>query len=176
MTASATAQPADALQTEIRVFRHLGVMVQAVVGANTAGITHHESLVSPSAGGNCLNWVMGHLLWTYNAVLPRLGQQAVMPAAELERYRRGGDPIESGGEAMDFGKLMAAWNEATARVDAGMAALTSRDLDGPGVQTGSPEPDSTFRESLTTLLFHQAYHGGQTAVLRRVAGREGAIR
>jgi uncharacterized damage-inducible protein DinB len=26
------------------------------------------------------------------------------------------------------------------------------------------------------LMFHQAYHAGQTAVLRRIAGKEGAIR
>jgi uncharacterized damage-inducible protein DinB len=29
---------------------------------------------------------------------------------------------------------------------------------------------------LATVFFHQAYHAGQAGVLRRVAGREGAIR
>jgi uncharacterized damage-inducible protein DinB len=44
--------------------------------------------------------------------------------------------------------------------------------------TNSPSgnPDETVRSLITTVMFHQAYHAGQTAVLRRIAGREGAIR
>ena len=34
----------------------------------------------------------------------------------------------------------------------------------------------TVRSIINTVMFHQAYHAGQTAVLRRIAGKEGAIR
>jgi uncharacterized damage-inducible protein DinB len=45
----------------------------------------------------------------------------------------------------------------------------------------APGPDSdgelteTVRSLLGTILFHQAYHSGQTGLLRRIAGKPGAI-
>ena len=38
------------------------------------------------------------------------------------------------------------------------------------------DPDETVGSLLSVVLFHQAYHAGQTAVLRRVAVKDGAIR
>ena len=49
-------------------------------------------------------------------------------------------------------------------------------LDRPAPHSPSGNPDETVRSLLTTVFFHQAYHAGQTALLRRIAGREGAIR
>jgi len=48
-------------------------------------------------------------------------------------------------------------------------------LDRP-VKSPTGNPNETVRTLLTTIMFHQAYHAGQTAVLRRIAGKEGAIR
>lgn len=62
------------------------------------------------------------------------------------------------------------------RVDAGLAGLTPDVVDSPAAGSPTGNPDETVRSLLTTVMFHQAYHAGQTAVLRRVAGKEGAIR
>ncbi len=35
-----------------------------VLEVNTAGVTHEQSLWLPSPGGNCLNWIAGHILVT----------------------------------------------------------------------------------------------------------------
>ena len=32
---------------------------------NLAGITHEESFVRPAPAGNCLNWVLGHIVATH---------------------------------------------------------------------------------------------------------------
>lgn len=170
------AEAASTLETELQGYRQLAGMASAVVGMNVAGVTHEDSLRRPAPGGNCLNWVIGHLVWVYNGFLPLLDQPPVLPEGALERYRRGAPPLDGGRDAIEFGALMAAWNEASARVDAGLARLSPERLDGAGVRTGADSVDESFRASVTTVMFHQAYHAGQTGVLRRLIGREGAIR
>jgi hypothetical protein len=49
-------------------------------------------------------------------------------------------------------------------------------MDGPAPFSPSKNPKETLRSLLTTVLFHQAYHSGQTGLLRRIAGKEGAIK
>ena len=162
--------------SEVGVFRQQTQMIHKVVGVNLQGVTHEESLIQPDPGGNCLNWVLGHLLWAYNGALPLLGQEPVMDKDGLKRYARGSSPIENPAEAMDVQELLSRWDEATKRMDAGLASLTPEVMDQPAPNSPSGNPNETVRSLLTTLLFHQAYHTGQTGILRRVTGKEGAIR
>lgn len=120
--------------------------------------------------------MLGHLLTVYDGVLPLLGQQPVLGTEALKRYARGGEPIREPSEAIDFQQLLAAWNEAVERVDAGLATLDPDLLDQPAPMSPTGNPDETIRSLVTTVTFHQAYHAGQTAVLRRIAGKAGAIR
>jgi uncharacterized damage-inducible protein DinB len=140
-----------------------------------AGLTHQDSLVQPSPAGNRLNWVLGHLLWAYNGILPLLNQEPVMDQESLKRYARGAPPIRDDSEALDFQNLLNAWTEVVERFEAGLAGITPDLLDRPA-DSPTDDPDETVRTLLTTVMFHQAYHAGQTAVLRRIAGKEGAIR
>ena len=161
---------------EIDLWRSQTKMTRAVVAANLDGITHQHSLDQPEPGGNRLNWVFGHLLWAYNNVLPMLGQQQVLDPARLERYARGQRPLEDPADAIDFQELLAAWQSAVGRVDEGLSRIDPEILDRPVPGSPSGNPNETVRSLLTTMMFHQAYHAGQTAVLRRIAGKEGAIR
>ena len=99
-----------------------------------------------------------------------------MEAAALKHYARGAPPIRDRAEALTFGEILSAWNQAVERVDAGLAGLTPEVLDRPAPASPTDNPHETVRSLLTTVMFHQAYHAGQTAVLRRIAGKEGAIR
>ena len=142
---------------------------------NVKDLTQEESLIQPQPGGNCLNWVVGHLVCIYGEILPILGQEPVMKEA-LKRYARGSAPIQDPAEALDLQELMKGWDEATKRVDAGLAGLTAEDLDKPSPVSPADNPKETVRSIMSTILFHQAYHAGQTGILRRIAGKEGAIR
>jgi uncharacterized damage-inducible protein DinB len=161
--------------SEVEVFRHQARATRHVVRVNVDGVTHEESLIQPAPGGSCLNWVVGHLLTTYNQSLPMLGQEPVMEKGALKRYARGSAPLQDPAEARDFQELLTAWEEANERFDAGLARLTAEVLDRPAPRSPSNDPKETVRSLLAVILFHQAYHAGQTGLLRRIAGKDGAI-
>jgi len=172
MTSSTT----PALPGELQSFRHLAMLADRVLRANLAGVTHEESLVQPQPAGNCLNWVVGHLVNIYNSSLPLFGQERVIDPEALKVYDRGAPPLTDPAAATDLHRLVALWEEIAARVDAGIGSLSVEGLDHPAPFSPSGNPDETVRSLIATVLFHQAYHAGQTGVLRRIAGREGVIK
>jgi hypothetical protein len=161
---------------EVEVFRQQARMAHMVVRKNTEGLTHEDSLIQPQPEGNCLNFVVGHLMSVYDQALRLVGQEPVLGVEALKRYMRGSPPLRDPAEAMDFGALMAAWDTASERFIAGLATLTPEVMERP-----MPGPDSkgelteTVRSLLSVILFHQTYHAGQTGLLRRIIGKEGAI-
>jgi uncharacterized damage-inducible protein DinB len=167
--------PAIDSVSELQSFRHQARLAHRVVRLNVDGLTHEESLVQPRPGGNCLNWIVGHLVWVYAGVLPMLHQEPVLPQDVLSRYARGAPALRNPDEARDFGELTAAWDEATRRVDAGLAAFPAEELSRPAPHSPGGDPDETIRSLLSTIFFHQSYHAGQTGVLRRIVGKPGAI-
>jgi len=160
---------------EVEILRQNAGATHRIVKLNLEGITQEDSLIQPRPAGNCLNWVVGHLLNTYNQILPLLGQQPVMEKGALSRYARGAGPLQNSEGALALSALMAAWDLAASRVDAGLASLTPSVLDAPAPMSPRNDPNETVRSLLALVTFHQAYHAGQTGILRRMAGKEGAL-
>ena len=162
---------------ELGIFRRQAGGVNRTVKINLAGVTHEESMIQPGPGGNCINWVLGHLLSIYNQALPLLGQQPVLDQPTITRYARGSDAITDPADARRFEELMTAWDETVKRIDTGLAGLTPETLDRPApAGSGPSEPGDKVRDTLSVLMFHQGYHAGQTGVLRRLVGKAGAIK
>jgi len=160
---------------EVEVFRNNAYVTDKALKVNLAGLTQADSLVQPSPGGNCLNWVVGHLLCVYNNVLLMLGQEQVVAPERLKRYDRGTSPIQNSAEALELSELLSAWEKALPRIDTGLAALTQERLDEKAPISPTNNPDETVRSLLAVVGFHQAYHVGQLGILRRIAGKPGAI-
>ena len=160
---------------DVEVFRHNARTTQKIVRLNLEGITHEESLIQPQPAGNCLNWVLGHLLCVYDQVLPMLGQKPAMEKGALKRYSRGTPSLQDPAEAVQLNSLLAGWDTASERIDAGLATLTSTALDAAVPSSPTNNPNETVRSLLSLISFHQAYHAGQLGILRRLAGKKGAI-
>ncbi len=133
-----------------------------VISANTDGITHEESLISPAQGGNSLNWVVGHILVSRDDAREILGLPRLSDEKMAALYKRGSKQLDIK-SAFPFDELRAKLKEAQSEFEDAVAAA---DL--------SSKPDDL--KELTTLAFHEAYHSGQTGILRRIAGKEGAIK
>jgi hypothetical protein len=156
--------------------RHQAHLTRTVVRLNADGISHDDSLVQPRPGGNCFNWVLGHLIAIYGEALPLLGQERVRSRDELSHYARGAPPITSAAEALRIEDLEAWWEESCARFDTGLAALPEERLAERVPNSPTNNPDETLGSLLATVVFHQAYHSGQLGVLRRIAGKPGVIK
>jgi hypothetical protein len=172
---STTTQPIPKAAGEIEVFQQITHVTHMVLRLTVDGLTQEDSLIQPQPTGNCLNWVVGHLLCVYDQMLPLLGQAPVMQPGVLQRYERGSAPIKSASEAMDLSYLLIGIEEAVARVNAGLPGLTEETLDSPAPFSPTGNPNETVRSLLTLTAFHQAYHVGQAGLLRRLAGKKGAI-
>lgn len=164
------------MSNSIENLQSLASKVRFCVDVNTNGISDTESLVSPQPEGNSMNWVVGHLTVMYNKLLPMFGEQPVVSMDRLARYDRGSAPIENGSEAIPFTELLAAWKKSAELIDTGLTRIPTGMLAQPVPDSPTGNPKETIESLLFTMMFHQAYHSGQLGVLRRVAGKEGAIK
>ncbi|UCC72948.1 MAG: DinB family protein [Gemmatimonadota bacterium] len=145
------------------------------VRANTEGLTQEDALVQPTAGGNCLNWVLGHIMDSRNATLRLLGREPLREERYVEVYRRGSPPLVEASNALPLGTIMADYEESQGMIVQGLRELTAARLAEGASFGGTVDTDENVGSVLARLVFHEAYHAGQTGVLRRIAGRNGAI-
>lgn len=136
---------------------------------NLAGLTHEESLRAPEPAGNSINWVLGHILDSRNAVLKMVGAEPVWNQESAQRYKRGSAPLGEGDTPERFEVLWEEMGRASDRMLAALAALPADKLAEVG------EDGRTFAQRLAFLGFHEAYHAGQVGLLRRLLGHPGAI-
>lgn len=136
---------------------------------NTEGLSQAESLIQPPAAGNCMNWVVGHALASRNTVFRLLGETPAWDPAVADRYERGSRPITGDAEAVPLADILAQLARSQQRLLAALDGLAPERL-------AAPVGKRTLGEELAFLQFHEAYHAGQTGLLRRMAGKEGAIK
>ncbi len=59
----------------------------------TKGLNHADSLAQPPVPGNCMNWVIGHILVYRNRILQIAGQPAAFDAVTAARYTANSKPV-----------------------------------------------------------------------------------
>lgn len=147
--------------------------VQMVLEKNTADLTHEDSLIQPASGGNCLNWVLGHMLATRNRMLAMVGRDPVWDEATAARYERYSEPISGPGEGvLPLAKLLADFAASQESLLEGLSSLTPEDL---AVRIPWFEGETDKASALAGFLFHESYHLGQTGLHRRAAGKKSTL-
>ncbi len=148
----------------------------AILGVNLDGIDHEMSLRQPKPAGNCLNWIVGHLITAYDNILPALGDEPVLSPEQKAIYGRGSAPLNEAGGAVHFEELRLALTTAHERVVEALGSLPEGRLAEPAPFSPGNNPNETLGSLLSLIAFHQAYHVGQTGLGRRLAGLGNAIR
>lgn len=143
--------------------------------ANVDGITHEDSLTQPTPGGSKLNWVLGHIVNTRNDVVALLGKESPFAKDRFAQYDGNPSRPWDAGKAIRFDELLEAYNSLQKPIMAGLQSTSSKQLSDKAPFSPTNNPDETFGSLLATLSFHEAYHVGQTGVLRRIAGKPGVL-
>lgn len=137
------------------------------IKAHTAGLSHADSFAQPPVPGNCINWVVGHILLYRNRVLKILGQPPAFDEATAARYSRDSKPVM--GDEPGIGMLedmLHALDESQEHIAAAMRALSPDDAHKSWT---FGEFNMTAVEWMLFLLRHEAYHTGNLELLREVA-------
>ena len=143
-----------------------------VIGMQTDGLTHADSLLQPPVRGNCMNWVLGHIVVGRDRVLKHLGEPPVLEDSEAARYKRGSEAITEDGQAVALDRLLGALEGSQRRFEAALGEITSEGLANP-IQTARGE--RPLGEYIGGRVWHETYHVGQLELLRQLAGTNDAV-
>ena len=141
---------------------------------NLDGITDADSLIQPKPAGNSINWVVGHILISRNNILDLLGEEAIVDKSGFSAYARGSDP----GQQVDMtvlSQLMDDLIRSQNKLETASGMLTEKELNSPVSNDNNGDSKVLLVDQLLFLQFHEAYHVGQTGLLRRMTGRDCAI-
>ncbi|MBV7335639.1 DinB family protein [Chloroflexi bacterium TSY] len=153
-----------------RLARHFGITYW-IMEKQTEGLTHDDSVLQPALRGNCMNWVLGHILDSREKVLNLLDQEPLMTDEERARYTRGSEPVINSEDCVHFDRLMSILHESQKQILGKLETLTDDDL----AQIVDEERKESLGARLSFLHWHETYHAGQFEYLRQLAGTNDSI-
>jgi hypothetical protein len=139
-----------------------------VIKRQLDGVTHEESLVQPPFRGNCLNWVLGHIVVSRTEALTILEETPPWSEGDAALYQRNSDPISSAEQALPLSQLQALLEESQTRLLAGLARATPEFMK-------EKLDEETRAERIAFSNWHETYHVGQLELLRQLAGKNDKI-
>ena len=141
---------------------------------NLDGVTNEESLLIPQPAGNCINWVLGHIVSARGLVLTLSGGTPLAMGNAAAHYQRGSGPIHRGDDVLDLATLRGLLADSQQQLIPALAGIT--EALAPPVPEAMRRPPRTgsVGGALARLAFHEGYHNGQIGPLRRL-GKPGAI-
>lgn len=137
-----------------------------VIKRQTDGLNHEQSLLQPPFRGNCMNWVLGHMLEGRNGILQQLSQPVVLATPEDAFYQRESAPITSASPAVPLATLLTDLDESLARIEQGLQSIAEEKM----AVIINEERQTTLRASISFSVWHEAYHLGQLEYLRQLTG------
>lgn len=140
-----------------------------VLLAQTADLTHSDSLIQPKFGGNCLNWTIGHLVDNLVEILNVLGGNIPPDLPDLAHYGYGSEPICSDAAGViELPILIEHYKHFTTMITDRLSQMTNTDFD----QEIEFWQGKNRRGYVAFFyFFHNTYHLGQLEQLRNMAGK-----
>ena len=135
----------------------------------TNGLSHADTLIQPQPGGNCMNWVLGHLLESQVSMLLALGGNSPIDPVSMARYKRESTPITTDGDdILSLEVLLDGHDKVHAAITARLSEMSDVDFDVE-IQHGERKVIRGWK--VFFLHFHYTYHIGQLEQLRQLAGK-----
>lgn len=150
---------------------------QWVIDKQTEGLSHEQSMIQPPFRANCMNWVIGHIAEHRDWMLRAIDETTLMPAKQVELYRRGSEELQAEDEVVRLETLLDYLHRSKDCLVAKIESATVEFLSEKpqhGVLFESLK-EKTRIERLQGLIWHETYHVGQLELLRQLAGTDDAI-
>jgi len=135
-------------------------------GISTEGLSEADGLIAPRGGGNCVNWVIGHLVMSRNDELPLLGQEPLFAVSKFDRYRVGTAPLTDETEAIRLQELNENFVALQVPLVKALTTATNEMLTKAVPNSPTGNPNETVGSIAVAIAFHEAYHLGQIALIR----------
>jgi hypothetical protein len=119
---------------------------------------------------------LGHILTARNTALLLAGESPIFTGEQSDTYRRGSSPAATS-EYLDWATLRGLLNDSQHQLVPALAMLSDEALlqDVPE-KYRKPPLTGSVADAILRLHYHEGYHNGQIGLLRRIAGKDGAIR
>jgi len=153
----------------IRNLQRIFEMENEIIHEQVNGLTNADSLLQPQPGGNCLNWVMGHMLTNQVEIITALGGTPPFDPLIIDRYQRDSEPIRGEGEGVLSLNTLVSLHDQTHTVLIELLSTMGEEDFSQEITIG--ERTTTLGWRVFFLHFHYTYHLGQLEYLRQLAGK-----
>jgi hypothetical protein len=137
------------------------------------GLSPADMLLQPQPSGNCMNWVLGHILDSQIEMLQILGKPSPLPGLDLTLYKRESQRLVQDGPGVLNPETLL--DGLTAVHKALLAALAESGEGDFAREIVSNGRTFSLGWRLFFLQFHYTYHIGQLELLRQLSGRTDKI-
>jgi hypothetical protein len=139
-----------------------------VIHEQLKDISQADSMLQLPFRGNCMNWVIGHILSIRDESLILLKLPGLLTDPENKIYGYGSEPLVESARASDLFDLLARLDESLKQITLQLEKLTQVELESEVKIWRGPLP---LWEALSLMQWHEAYHTGQLEFLRQLAGK-----
>ncbi|MCP4359439.1 MAG: DinB family protein [Chloroflexi bacterium] len=139
----------------------------ALVKQQIEGITHQESIYQPSYGGNCINWILGHIIVARCNFMMMLDIPSIWDMAQCRRFIPGSAPITGVNDAILFETLCVDLDNTQEQL---LMALDQV----PREKLQEISGKKTIGKHIAFYNSHEAYHAGQLEVLCQMLNKREA--
>jgi hypothetical protein len=127
-----------------------------------------------TSGHTHVAWQVGHITASMVSLIHVrcLGKsfEDCLPADFRDKFGIGSSPVADAAAHPPVAEIRALFERVHAEAVAAVAEMSEADLSSPAA--GPPHPLFTTREeAVATAVMHEAFHAGQLAMLRRLAGK-----
>jgi hypothetical protein len=126
-------------------------------------VSEDEGVLQPPFDANCMNWVLGHIIFRRNSSLVCLGKDPLWGDQISEKYRTGSTPIKSKDQARLMQELIADLDQSQTLLIASLESATELDLDE---LVENDRGRKKAADHLRGFHWHETFHVGQLDLLR----------
>jgi len=143
---------------------------------NCEDISQEDSLNRPPDGGNCLNWIVGHIVASRHHMMSVLDQKPIWSEDEIKRFDRKSPPVTGPTDAKSISEMLETHEATMGKIHEGLDRITPEQLAAKAPFSPTNNENETIGSLLAGLVFHEAYHTGQSSYWRRVMGKASVVK